>query len=173
MRRAKNPTERGFDPHDGRRLRRVLVEVREVRTYRRVQAVLLVAQGRTVPEAAAIVGVKPWAVYAWIRTYLQTHDSDSLQDAPRCGRPRAAPAITDRRIVQEFRRDPMHLGYNSTGWTVALLADHLRQKYGSGLSVRTLRRRMHGLGLCWKRPRYTYANKDPNRAQKKGALSAA
>jgi len=173
MRRAKNPIERGFDPHDRCRLSRALHEVRNVRTYRRVQAILLVAQGRTVQDAAEIVGVKPWAVYAWIRTYLQAHDPDSLQDTPRSGRPRAAPAITDKRIEQEFRRDPMHLGYNSTGWTVALLADHLRQKYGSSISVRTLRRRMHGLGLRWKRPRYTYANKDPNRAQKKGALSAA
>jgi len=173
MRRAKNLTERGFDPYDERRLSRALHDVREVRAYRRVQAVLLVAQGRTVPDAAEIAGVKPWAVYAWIRTYLQAHDPDSLQDAPRSGRPRAAPAITDRRIEQEFRCDPMRLGYNSTGWTVALLADHLCQKYGPGLSVRTLRRRMHELGLCWKRPRYTYANKDPNRAQKKGGLFAA
>lgn len=172
MRRAKNPTERGFDPHDRLRLRRALHDVRDVRTYRRIQAVFLVAQGRGVPEAAEIAGVKPWAVYAWIRTYLQTHNPDSLQDAPRSGRPRAAPALTDKRIEQEFRRDPMDLGYNSTGWTVSLLADHLRQKYGRGLSVRTLRRRMHDLGLCWKRPRYTYANQDPNRAQKKGAWSA-
>jgi transposase len=173
MRRAKNPTERGFDPYDRHRLSRALHDAREVRTYRRIQAVLLVAQGRTVQEAAEIAAVKPWAVYAWIRTYLQTHDPGSLQDAPRSGRPRAAPAITDKRIKQEFRRDPMRLGYNSTGWTVSLLADHLRQKYGSGLSVRTLRRRMHDWGLRWKRPRSTYANKDPNRAQKKGALSAA
>lgn len=173
MRRAKNPTERGFDPYDRHRLGRALYDVRDVRTYRRIQAILLVAQGRAVGDAAEIAGVKPWAVYAWIRTYLQTHDPDSLRDAPRAGRPRAAPAITDRRIVQEFRRDPMRLGYNSTAWTVSLLADHLRHKYGSSLSVRTLRRRMHGLGLCWKRPRYTYANKDPNRAQKKGVLSAA
>jgi transposase len=62
----------------------------------------------------------------------------------------------------------MQLGYNSTGWTVALLADHLRHKYGSAITVRTLRRRMHDLGLRWKRPRYTYAAQDPHRAQKKG-----
>jgi len=62
----------------------------------------------------------------------------------------------------------VRLGYNSTGWTVALLADHLRQKYGRCPSLRTLRRRMHELGLRWKRPRYVYAIKDPHRAQKKG-----
>jgi transposase len=133
----------------------------------------LVAQGRTVQDVAEIASVQPWAVYAWIRTYLHTHRPDSVRDAPRSGRPRAAPAITDECIKREVRRDPMPLGYNSTGWTVCLLADHLRQTYGSALSARTLRRRMHDLGLRWKRPRYNYANKDPHRAQKKGALSAA
>jgi transposase len=173
MRRAKNPKERGFDRYDKRRLTKALQGIGDVRTHRRVQAVLLVAQGRTVAEAAAIAGGRPWAVYAWVRAYLQTHDPGCLQDAPRSGRPRAAPTLTDKRIERAVRRDPMRLGYNSTGWTVALLADHLRQKYGSPLSVRTLRRRMRDLGLRWKRPRYAYANKDPNRAQKKGGLFAA
>jgi len=172
MRRAKDPTERGFDPYDKRRLTDALQGVRDARTYRRIQAVLLVAEGRAVPEVAQIASVRPWAVYAWIRTYLHTHRPDSLQDAPRPGRPRVAAAITDERLVREFRRDPLRLGYNTTGWTIALLADHLHQKYRHALSTRTLRRRMHDLGLCWKRPRYTYANKDSNRAQKKGALFA-
>jgi transposase len=172
MRRAKNPTERGFQTYDKQRLAKALEGIDQVRTYRRVQAVLLVVQGRSVPEVAEIARVRPWAVYDWIRTYLRTHDPDSLQDAPRSGRPRAAPAMTNERIAQEIRQDPMRWGYNSTGWTVALLADHLRQEYGSCPSIRTLRRRMHELGLRWKRPRYVYATKDPNRAQKKGGLFA-
>jgi transposase len=173
MRRAKNPTERGFDRYDQRRLTKALQSIEEVRTYRRVQAVLLVAQGRTVAEAADIAGAQPWAVYAWIRTYLQRHDPGCLQDAPRSGRPRAAPVLTNKRIEQEVRRDPMRLGYNATGWTVALLAEHLQRQYDVAISPRTLRRRMRDLGLRWKRPRYVYATKDPNRAQKKGGLFAA
>jgi len=173
MRRAKNPTERGFNSYDKRRLTRALRTVEDARTYRRMQAVLGVAQSRTVQAVAEIAGVQSWAVYAWIRTYLHAHRSESLRDAPRSGRPRASAAITDERIRREVRRDPTHLGYNSTGWTVSLLADHLHQTYGTAICARTLRRRMHELGLRWKRPRYRYANKDPNRTQKKGALFAA
>lgn len=173
MRRAKNATERGFESYDKRRLARALDRVHEVRTYRRIQAVLLIAQGREVWEVAEITQVRPWAVYAWIRAYLQTHHPASLDDAPRPGRPRLAPTLTDERLRREVRRDPRRLGYNATGWTVSLLAHHLRQKYSYSFSARTLRRRRHELGLRWKRPRYIYANKDPNRAQKKGALFAA
>ncbi len=173
LRKAKSPSERGFDPYDKRRLAGALHRVTDARTYRRVQAVLLVARGQTVPEVAQITGAQPWSVYAWVRTYVHTHRPDSIRDTPRSGRPRVAGTITDTRLVREFRRDPMRLGYNATGWTVSLLADHLQEKYGCVISSRTLRRRMRDLDLRWKRPRYVYATKDPNRAQKKGAWFAA
>jgi transposase len=173
LRRAKSASERGFDRHDKRRLTRALQKAAEIRTYRRVQAVLLVAQGRTVPEAARITGTQPWSVYRWVRAYLHTHRPDHLQDASRSGRPPVATPITDARLVREFRRDPMRLGYRATGWTVSLPADHLQQRYGCAISPRTLRRRMRDLDLRWKRPRYVYATKDSNRAQRKGGWFAA
>ena len=145
----------------------------EARTFRRLQAVLLVARGWTVAEVVRITNARPWAVYAWVRCYLRTHRAESLHDAPRSGRPRGATAITDARIVREFRRDPLRLGYCTTGWTVPLLAQHLSRKYGCPISAATLRRRMRHLGLRWKRPRYVYADKDPHRAQKKGGSFAA
>jgi transposase len=173
MRKAKSPSERGFDRYDKRRLARALRRVADARTYRRVQAVLLVAQGRTVAEVAQITGAQPWSIYAWVRVYVQTRRPDHVGDAPRPGRPRVAETVTEARLVREFRRDPMRLGYNATGWTVALLADRLQRKYGVAISPRTLRRRLRDLDLRWKRPRYVYATKDPNRAQKKGGLFAA
>jgi transposase len=173
MRRARTSDELGFDHHDRQRLARAFARATDLHFFRRLQAVLLVARGFTVPEVARITGTKANAIYDWLRLYLRTHDPDSLRDAPRSGRPRVARRITDARIVREFRRDPLHLGYNTTGWTVALLAEHLGRKYGCPISARTLRRRMRALGLRWKRPRYVYADKDPHRAQKKGGLSAA
>ena len=173
MRRARTPDELGFDQYDRRRLARALARATDLRFFRRLQAVLLVARGFAVPEVARITAAKASAVYDWLRLYLRTHDPDRLRDAQRSGRPRVARRITDARIVREFRRDPLRLGYNTTGWTVALLAEHLGRKYSCPISVRTLRRRMRDLGLRWKRPRYVYADKDPHRAQKKGALSAA
>lgn len=173
MGRTRTPNELGFDHHDRQRLAHALRRATAVRTYRRLQAVFLVARGHSVPEAAEFAGAKPAAVYNWVGRYLRTRQPDRLADAPRTGRPRVATAITDARITQQFRRDPLRLGYSTTGWTVALLADHLGRVYGCAISARTLRRRMRALGLRWKRPRYVYAERDPHRAQKKGGLSAA
>jgi transposase len=168
MRRARTSQELGFDHHDRRRLAQALERTTEARAFRRIQAVLLVARGWAIAEVARIAGACLGAVYHWVQRYRGTHHVASLAEAPRSGRPRAAAPITDARIVREYRRDPLRLGYNTTGWTVPLLAGHLSRKYGCSLSPATLRRRMRRLGLRWKRPRYAYAGKDPHRAQKKG-----
>jgi transposase len=170
MRRVKSSAASGLNKHDRRRLERWLKQVVDARSYRRMKAVLLVATGLLVSKVAQILGVSRQSIHGWIRRYLQRRAPADLQDAPRSGRPLAAPAITKARIAREFRRDPFRLGYNTTGWTVALLATHLKQRYGCKITARTLRRRMEQMGLRWKRPRYVYSEKAPHIAQKKGRL---
>jgi transposase len=172
MRTPRTPADLGLDHHDRERLARALRRATDVRLYRRVQAVLLAARGLAAPEVATIVGATTAAVYDWVRRYRRGHRPDDLADAPRSGRPRAAARLTAARIAREFRRDPLRLGYRATGWTAALLAEHLGRTYGCPVTARTLRRRMRALGLRWKRPRYVYATRDPHRAQKKGGSSA-
>lgn len=173
MRTARPRGTHGLSIHDRRRLGRALREVGEARVYRRAQALLLLAEGRPVGDVTHVTGLSRPGLYRWLNRYLQSRRIEALGDAPRQGRPRVAPAITDARILRELRRNPMALGYATTGWTVALLATHLSQRYGCPISARTLRRRMRHLRLRWKRPRYVYAEKEPHRAQKKGALFAA
>lgn len=168
MRKAQSPTELGFSGHDRRRLAKALEQAREAKTYQRIQAVLLIAQGYSVAEVARITGSTRRSVYYWVQRYLKHHCVLALDDAARTGRPPTAAAITKARILRELARDPLKLGYRTTVWTVALLATHLSQRYHTPITPRTLRRRMKELGLRWKRPRYVYATKDPHRAQRKG-----
>jgi transposase len=172
MRRAKSPGELGFNRDDERRLKKALKEAGDKRTFQRVQAVLLVAQGRALPEVALITGVSLQAVYNWTTLYLAAHQVSALQDASRSGRPPTAPPITAACILREVRRNPLYLGYRTTVWTVPLLTHHLSRLYQCTLSAYTLRRRMKALGLRCKRPRYVYEEKEPHQAQKKGLLCA-
>jgi transposase len=153
-------------------LAKTLKSVSEARLSRRLQAALLVAQGRTIAEVAQIADVSHRSVYHWVKLDLRAHRIDDLQDQPRSGRPMAAEAITDECIERELQKNPRHLGSNATGWTVALLARHLSRASPCEITERTLRRRMRALGLRWKRPRYVFADKEPHRAQEKGNLSA-
>ncbi len=110
------------------------------------------------------------SVYDCVGRYLKRHRIEDLQDAPRSGRPRAAGIITDARLVREFGRDPLVLGYRATTWTIPLLAEHLSRRYGCVMTRRTLRRRLKALKLVWKRARHGYREPGPHVPQKKGAL---
>jgi transposase len=173
MRKAKSPAELGFNRHDAPRLKKALKSACDKRTFQRVQAVLLIAQGRAINEVAEIAGVSLQTVYNWLSLYLDRHQVTALEEAPRSGRPLTARPITPARILRELRRNPLRLGYRTTVWMVELLADRLSQLYQCTISPDTLRRRMKQIGLRCKRPRYFYEEKDPHRAQKKGRLSAS
>jgi len=172
MRTPRTPTEIGLTGQDRRRLGRALRERCDRRTYRRVLAILCIARGYWIQQVARLVGMRPRIIYQWLNCYRRDHRVEDLQDRPRPGRPRVAGRISNARIARELRKNPMRMGYATTGWTVDLLARHLADRYSCPVGARTLRRRLDQMGLAWKRPRYRY-KKAKNLPQKKGRLSAA
>ena len=157
-----------FGPADRRRLESALSAAREARLRRRLEAVLLVAEGQTVSEAARRVRAARLSVRRWVERHLAGHDAAALADRPRRGRPRSAPWLTPRRLAAALARDPRRCGYRATTWTVPLLRHYLRRRHGIAVSARTLRRRLHEARYRWKRPRYIYAGRAAHLAQKKG-----
>jgi len=137
--------------------------------YRRLEALLLVAEGSSVAEAARRCHVDRSSVHRWLAQYLARRDTMALTDRPRSGRPRRETALTPQRLAAALARDPRRCGYRATSWTVPLLAHDLAARHGIAVSARTLRRRLHEAGYRWKRPRYVYVHRAAHRAQKKGA----
>lgn len=173
MRTPKSPEEFGFNRYDTQRLQKALHKAADKRVFRRIQVVWLFAQGMDVHTVARIALSSVRVVYKWIRQYLKDHQPFALYDAPRTGRPAAAPQIKAEQILQALKSTPLDFGYNTTVWTVENLATHLSKRYRCRISPFTLYRRMKQMGLRSKRPRYVYSEKDPNRTQKKGRLSAS
>lgn len=171
MKKAAASTELSFTARERQRLAKALSHAETARLFRRVQAVLLVAQGRDVADVTAVTGLARSSVYHLVKHYVQTRQATNLQDRARSGRPKVAPEVTDERILDELERSPLLLGYRTNVWTVKLLAEHLSARYKCQIAERTLRRRMKHSGLRCARPRYVYSEKEPHRAQKKGQLS--
>jgi transposase len=162
-----------FTRADRRRLARALAAAVLARVYRRLEAVLLVAEGHGVSEAARRVRVARASVHRWVAAYLATRDPAALADRPRRGRQRVAPTFTRALLAATLALDPRRVGYRATTWTVPLLASYLAEQHGCGVAERTLRRRLHEWGYRWKRPRYVYSGRAAHLAQKKGLSSAA
>ena len=159
-----------------RRLRATMRKAVTARLYRRVQAVLLVGEGRPTKEVAAITGASRRSVQHWCQTWRRAaarrRPEQVLAEKPHRGRPSGVKGLSRRRLLAELAKDPLALGYAAANWTVPLLARHL-QRLGLSITARTLRRRLHAAGLRWKRPRYVFATPEPNLAQKKGLSRAA
>ena len=146
------------------------------RLYRRLQTVLLAGEGRPIKEVAAITGASRRSVQYWCRAWRRSaarcRPEQVLAEKPRRGRPPGVSALSRERLLAELNKDPLALGYAATNWTVPLLAHHL-EGLGLPIHARTLRRRLHGAGLRWKRPRYVFTAPEPNLPQKKGLSRAA
>ena len=160
-----------FSRADRRRLVQALGQARDAKLYCRLRAVAEVAEGEPIATVARRARVARSTVHRWITRYLEERTPAALADGARCGRPRAAAALTDDKLRQLLTSDPGRFGYAATTWTVPLLAAHLRAQ-GLALSARTLRRRIHAARFRWKRPRYVYSTRAAHVGAKKGGLSA-
>ncbi len=135
--------------------------------YRRLEALLLVAEGHSIAEAARRCRVNRSSVQRWLVQYKAEPEAAALRDRPRSGRARRHPTLTPLRLAAALARDPRRCGYQATSWTVPLLAHDLAAK-GIAVSPQTLRRRLHEAGYRWKRPRYVYVERAAHLPQKKG-----
>jgi transposase len=143
------------------------------RLFRRLQAVLRVAEGESVAQVACGAGVDRSTLHRWVERYRQRRRVEDLVDVPSPGRPPQADELDEALLAQVLAEDPHEQGLLATIWTVPLLTAHLSQVHGCVVSQRTLRRRLHEYGWRWKRPRYVYHERAPHVAQKKGRLCAA
>ena len=164
---------KSFSRRDQRRLSKTLKQTSDVRLFRRLQAVLRVAEGDSIGSAARLSKVSRRSVHRWVQVYRQRHQPEDLLDAPRVGRPRETEGWAEAKLAELLAQDSRRLGYGATTWTVPLLTTYLRQECGCPLSERTLRRRLHEDGWRWKRPRYVFSERARAVGQKKGAFAAA
>jgi transposase len=116
-----------FTHHDRRRLTTALRRARDARHCRRVQAVLLVAEGHGVGGTASLLKAsRRWVTKALARYRARRCPAD-LAECQRSGRPRIAPGLSTERLAELFHTDPLALGYAAASWTAPLLAAHLRR----------------------------------------------
>jgi transposase len=140
--------------------------------HQRIRAVLLIAEGSSVAEAAAITGLSIPSVYRWLEQYREHRAACRFTDADRSGRPPIVLPLSDEQLCRLIEESPLEHGYMSTGWTVGLLCRYFGDQHDIAIGQDAMRERLHELGLRWKRPRFVFTNAEPHLAQKKGASYA-
>jgi transposase len=145
------------------------------RVSQRAQMVLLSAQGRSVPEIAAIFLVSRATVRFWLRQF-EAEGPAGLADAPRAGRPRVVTTAVGASLVMLLAQDPQQVdgSYLATFWTTAMLVLVLASQLGRTVCRNTVRNALRRLRLRWGRPRLSMPHKtDPDKAAKQWAIADA
>ena len=124
-----------FTHYDRRRLAAALRWVRDARHCRRLQAVLLVAEGRQAGEVAALLKASRRWVTKTLACYRQLRCPDDLAEGTRLGRPPSAPMLSEDLLTVALPADPLAFDYAASGWTAPRLAMHRRELFGPAATV--------------------------------------
>jgi transposase len=138
-----------------------------VRRWKRYQAVLLRAEGKTVAAVAGTLRCSQASVYAWTAAWRRNGVA-GLREGDHGGGQVKLGAAGETLLEELLTSDPQARGHRATGWTVPLLRGELARP-GVTVGERTIRRALHRLGYRWKRPRYILGRPDPAYAEKRGA----
>jgi transposase len=133
-------------------LRRLTRTDPDPRVRHRADALLLVAHGQSVDEAAHAMGCCAKRIRVWRRRFLDEGRA-GLADRPRRGRPPKLDAPERATLETALAASPLAYGYPVTTWTVADLADLLAQR-GWLVSHATVSRCLQRMGYRYRRPRH-------------------
>jgi transposase len=117
---------------------------------RRAEAILLLAQGRTPTEVAAIVTTRRDSIYIWRRNWL-AQGLDGLAEGRHTGRP----GMLNEEQLQ-YLAELADQGTYAIPQLLALLQTRYPQV---SMQPQSLRRMMRQLGFRWKRTRYSLKKK--------------
>lgn len=136
------------------------------RSWKRYQALLLLAAGQPPAVVADHLRCGVSSVYHWVAVWRRDGVA-GLAEGPHLGAARRVDAAGAALLAAVLASDPHVRGHRATGWTVPLLRTELAQA-GYRVSERTVRRAVHRLGYRWKRPQYVLGRPDPDYEAKKG-----
>jgi transposase len=133
-------------------LRRLTRTDPDPRVRHRADALLLLAHGRSVDQAASDMGCCTKRIRVWRRRFL-AEGRQGLADRPRHGRPPKLGAAAHAALERALAAAPLDYGYPVTTWTVADLTDLLGQR-GWTVSRATVSRTLAAMGYRYRRPRH-------------------
>jgi transposase len=151
----------------------------QVRVYRRLKAVQLVAEGYEVEDVARLCEVCRASVYRFVRAFVDGGPA-ALEDAPRSGRPPKLPPeylgadgrAAWQRLLDRRPSTIPELGTPSHIWTLALLARYMRVVHGATVAEATIYNALSRAGFRRGRTKLTVTSPDPDYEVKRRRIEA-
>jgi len=129
------------------------------RVARRLQAVVLNAEGRTSSELAAILKSPRSKVSEWLARY-EAYGVEGLLEGYRPGRPAQLTAEQRERLGDILDSGPVAYGLDAGIWTSPMIAWVIEQEFDVHHHAGHVRRLLHALDFSVQRPRRVLARAD-------------
>jgi transposase len=149
-------------PSTHRRLIRLSKEAERDGAYRvakRLQAVVLNAEGRTSGELSTVLKAPRSKVSEWLLRYQQ-HGIEGLLEGYRSGRPAGLSPQQRTQLGDILDSGPVAYGMDSGVWTSPMIAWVIEEEFGIHYHPGHVRKLLHGLGFSVQRPRRVLARAD-------------
>lgn len=132
---------------------------------KRLSALVLLADGRPVPDIAARLGVCSATIYAWRAAFLvQRWASLVRRTSP--GRPAKLTATQRVRLKELVLAGPEAVGYATGCWKSALIQDLIWRAFGRSYNVHYLSALLRNLGFSYQKARFVSDHLDEDRRQR-------
>jgi len=129
------------------------------RVAKRLQAVVLNAEGLTSGEVAGILKAPRSKVSEWLALY-QRHGVDGLLEGYRSGRPSSLTSEQRVQLEDILGSGPVAYGLDTGIWTSPMLAWVIEEEFGIAYHPGHVRKLLHQLGFSVQRPRRVLARAD-------------
>jgi transposase len=149
-------------PATHRRLVRLSKEAERDGAYRvakRLQAVVLNAEGRTSGELATILKASRSKVSEWLSHY-QDYGVDGLLEGYRSGRPAGLTSEQRTQLGDILESGPVAYGLDTGVWNSPMIAWVIEQEFGVHYHPGHVRKLLHSLNFSVQRPRRVLARAD-------------
>lgn len=138
----------------------------ELRYERRRLAVESLRRGEPAAVVARVMNIPLRTLFSWIARY-RSGGYQALREGQRSGRPRKVNGELMRWLYQAITKgDPRQYQLPFCLWTLALVRQVLKQKYGIELSKSGVSRLLRHLGLSPQRPIYRSYKRNPEAMRK-------
>ncbi len=129
----------------------------------RAQALLLVADGRPVAEAARLFRTPENRVRAWRSRFLEG-GRRGLADEPRTGRPAKLDAAALAFLGEALEASPQADGLRVTVWSIRDVREVLAERFGVRVCAATVHRAGQRLGDWYRLPRHDLTHRQDREA---------
>lgn len=129
------------------------------RVAKRLQAVVLNAEGHSSGEIARILKAPRSKASEWLRIY-EEHGVEGLLEGHRSGRPAELDAKQRRQLADILDSGPVAYGLDMGIWTSPMIAWIIEEEFGTQYHPGHVRKILHEIGFSVQRPKRVLARAD-------------